>query len=229
MPWQGETGAFDRQTSPGEPLMKKAIRGRLLSFAGDPSQSEGAVRYWPDGIVVVEAGRILAVGEASLIGPTLPAHVPVDHYPEKLVMPGLIDTHIHYVQVEAIASYGAHLLDWLQKYAFVAEQKFADPAFAALQARFFLDELARHGTTTALIYCSVHPHSADALFAEAQRRRMGLIAGKVMMDRNAPAALLDDAISSYDDSKALIGRWHGRGRLRYAITPRFAMTSTRAA
>jgi guanine deaminase len=208
--------------------MKKAIRGRLLSFAGDPSQSDNALRYWPDGIVVMEAGRILAVGEASVIAPSLPEHLSIDHYPEELVLPGLIDTHIHSVQIEAIASYGAQLLDWLHNYAFVAEQKFADPAFAAAQAGFFLDELVRNGTTTALVYCSVHPHSADALFIEAARRHMGIIAGKVMMDRNAPVTLLDDATSSYDESKALIGRWHGRERQRYAITPRFAVTSTPA-
>jgi guanine deaminase len=208
--------------------MKRAVRGRLVSFAGDPAETQDAVRYWPDGIVVIDAGRIAAVGDARTIGPTLPPQTPVDHYPDHLVMPGFIDTHIHYVQIEAIASFGLQLLDWLQNYAFVAEQKYADPAFAARQARFFLDELLRNGTTTALVYCSVHPQSADALFAEAERRGVGVVAGKVMMDRNAPAALRDDATSSYDDSKALIARWHGRGRARYAITPRFAITSTPA-
>jgi guanine deaminase len=207
-------------------MMTRAVRGRLLSFAGDPTQDTRAVRYWPDGAVVVESGRISAVGDAHIVMPTLPPRTPTDHYPDDLILPGLIDTHIHSVQVEAIASFGAQLLDWLNNHAFVAEQKFADPAFAACQASFFLDELLRNGTTTALIYCSVHPQSADALFAAAERRRMGVIAGKVMMDRNAPAVLTDTAQSSYDDSKALISRWHGRGRLRYAITPRFAITST---
>jgi len=208
--------------------MQRAVRGRLLSFAGDPAESKDAVRYWADGIVAIEAGRIAAVGDARAIAPTLPPHTPVDHYPDHLVLPGLIDTHIHYVQVEAIASFGLQLLDWLENYAFVAEQKFADPAFAARQARFFLDELLRNGTTTALAYCSVHPHAADALFAEAERRGMGIAAGKVMMDRNVPDGLRDDAQSSYADSKALIARWHKRGRARYAITPRFAITSTPA-
>jgi guanine deaminase len=207
--------------------MTRAIRGRLVSFTGDPAHDAGAVRYRPDGVVVIdEGGRISAVGDAVEILPGLPPQTPVDHFPDDLILPGLIDTHIHYVQVEAIASYGAQLLDWLNNYAFVAELKFADPAVAARQATFFLDELLRNGTTTALVYCSVHPQSADALFAEAERRHMGVIAGKVMMDRNAPAALTDTAQSSYDDSKALIGRWHGRDRLRYAITPRFAITST---
>jgi guanine deaminase len=206
--------------------MQRAVRGRLLSFAGDPAASKDAVHYWPDGIVVIEAGRIAAVGEARAIAPTLPPHTPVDHHPDHLVLPGLIDTHIHYVQIEAIASFGLQLLDWLENYAFVAEQKYADPAFAARQARFFLDELLRNGTTTALVYCSVHPHSADAVFAEAERRGMGIAAGKVMMDRNVPDGLRDDAKSSYADSKALIARWHKRGRARYAITPRFVVSST---
>lgn len=208
--------------------MQRAVRGRLLSFAGDPAESADAVRYWHDGMVAIDDGRIVAVGDASSIAPGLPARTSVDHYPDNLIMPGFIDTHIHYVQIETIASFGLQLLDWLENYAFVAEQKFADPAFAAKQARFFLDELLRNGTTTALVYCSVHPHSAEALFAEAERRGIGLAAGKVMMDRNAPAALRDDASSAYADSKALIARWHKRGRARYAITPRFVLTSSEA-
>jgi guanine deaminase len=206
--------------------MQRAVRGRLVSFAGNPAESEDAVRYWPDGIVAIDGGRIVAVGDAPAIAPTLPPQTPVDHYPEQLIMPGFIDTHIHYVQIEAIASFGLQLLDWLKNYAFVAEQKFADPAFAAQQARFFLDELLRNGTTTALVYCSVHAHSADALFEEAERRGMAVAAGKVMMDRNVPDGLRDDAASSYADSKALIARWHKRGRARYAITPRFVVSST---
>jgi guanine deaminase len=208
--------------------MQRAVRGRLVSFSGDPAESQDAVRHWADGMVVIEGGRIAAVGEASAIAPTLSSQTPVDHYPDHLIMPGFIDTHIHYVQIEAIASFGLQLLDWLKNYAFVAEQKFADPGFAAREARFFLDELLRNGTTTALAYCSVHPHSADALFTEAERRGMGIAAGKVMMDRNVPDGLRDDAASSYADSKALIKRWHRRGRARYAITPRFVVSSTPA-
>ncbi len=144
-------------------------------------------------------------------------------------MPGFIDAHIHYPQTQVIGSYGAQLLDWLHNYTFVEEQKFADPGHCARIAEFFLDELFRCGTTTAMVYCTVHPQSADAFFAEAERRGARMIAGKVMMDRDAPEALKDTAERGYDESKALIERWRGRGRLDYAITPRFAVTSTQGA
>ena len=148
--------------------------------------------------------------------------------PARLIMPGFIDAHVHYPQTQVIGSYGAQLLDWLHNYTFVEEQKFADPAHCARIAAFFLDELFRSGTTTAMVYCSVHPESVDAFFAEAEERGARMIAGKVMMDRDAPEALMDTAERGYDESKALIERWRGRGRLDYAITPRFAVTSTEA-
>jgi guanine deaminase len=135
---------------------------------------------------------------------------------------------VHYVQTGMIASYGEQLLDWLNRYAFPAEMAFRDPAHAGAMARVFCDELLRNGTTTALVFCAVYPHSVDALFAEAERRGMRMIAGKVLMDRNAPEPLRDTAQQGYDESKALIARWHGRGRSLYAITPRFAGTSTPA-
>ena len=127
-----------------------------------------------------------------------------------------------------IGSYGAQLLDWLHNYTFVEEQKFADPAHCARAADFFLDELFRSGTTTAMVYCTVHPQSVDAFFAAAEERGARMIAGKVMMDRDTPEALRDTAERGYDESSALIERWRGRGRLDYAITPRFAVTSTQA-
>jgi guanine deaminase len=209
---------------------RRAIRGRLLTFADDPVVAGAAAshRYWADGLVVVESGRIVAVASAPDLLPSLPAGTPVDHYPEQLVLPGLIDTHIHFPQTQVIASYGAQLLEWLQKYTFVEEQKFAATAHAERVARFFLDELFRNGTTTAVVYCSVHPESAEALFAESHRRNARMVAGKVMMDRGAPDGLLDTAQRGYDESKALIGRWHGRGRQLYVISPRFALTSTPA-
>ena len=208
----------------------RAIRGRLLSFTAEPAGpgDGGSYRYLADGMLRVEHGRIAAVGPAAEIAPTLPPGTPVEHLPDALVMPGFIDPHIHFPQTQVIASYGAQLLDWLEKYTFIEEQRYADPAHAASNARFFLDELLRNGTTTAAVYCSVHPQSADAFFAETARRGTAMSAGKVMMDRNAPEALRDTAQSGYDGSRALIARWHGRNRQLYAVTPRFAVTSSEA-
>ena len=157
-----------------------------------------------------------------------PKDAKVDDWSGKLILPGFIDAHIHYPQTRVIGSYGAQLLDWLHKYTFVEEQKFADPAHAAAVAEFFLDELFRNGTTTAVVYCTVKPQSAEAFFAASERRGARMIAGKVMMDRDAPLELTDTPEQGYDESKALIERWHGKGRLDYAITPRFAITSSDA-
>ncbi|MBX6321574.1 MAG: guanine deaminase [Rhodospirillaceae bacterium] len=209
---------------------QRAIRGRLLTFLGDPAVAGAAAshRCIEDGLIVVADGRIARVGEAAALLPALPAGLPIDDHRGCLVMPGLIDLHVHYPQTRVIASYGTQLLEWLQRYTFPAERRFADPAHAAAAARFFCDELLRNGTTTAAVYCTVHPQSAEALFAEAARRDMRLIAGKVLMDRGAPADLTDTAQRGYDESKRLIACWHGRGRLRYAVTPRFALTSSEA-
>lgn len=208
---------------------RRAIRGRLLGFTDDPAEAgPAACRYIEDGLIVVEDGAILETGPAADLIAKLPAGTPVDHYPDSLVMPGLIDLHIHYPQTRVIASYGAQLLEWLNKYTFVEEAKFGDPAHAAAVARFFLDELLRNGTTTAAVYCTVHPESVEAFFTESEARGTMMLAGKVMMDRNAPDALRDTAESSYAESRALIGTWHNRGRQRYAVTPRFAVTSTEA-
>ena len=209
--------------------MTRVVRGRLLSFM-DSLRSAGvaAYRYIEDGALRVEGGRIVEVGDAPDVLAHAPADAVVDDYRGRLVLPGFIDSHIHYPQTRVIASYGAQLLEWLQKYTFVEELKFSDPAHAASVARFFLDELARHGTTTAMVYCTVRPESAEAFFAEAERRNARMIAGKVMMDRNAPPGLTDDPQRGYDESKALLTKWHGRGRLGYAVTPRFAITSTPA-
>jgi len=211
-------------------LPPTALRGRLLSFLAAPKGAGDAAsyRYIPDGVVVVEAGRIARVGPAAEVLPALPAGTAVDHYPDELILPGFIDAHLHFPQTQVIASYGAQLLDWLQKYTFVAEQRYADQAYAERQAKWFLGELLANGTTTAAVYGSVHPGSAEAFFAESERLGTAMIAGKVMMDRNAPSGLLDTAQSSYDDSRALLERWHGKGRQRYAVTPRFAITSTEA-
>jgi guanine deaminase len=208
----------------------RAVRGRLLDFQDDPAAVGAAAshRYHHDGLLVIEAGRIARAGDARALLPELPPGTPVDAYPDCLILPGLIDTHIHYPQTQVIASYGAQLLEWLNRYTFVEEQRFGDPEHAAAIARFFLDELLRNGTTTAAVYCTVHPESVAAFFAESERRNTRMIAGKVLMDRNAPAALADTAKRAYAESKALLETWHGRGRQRYAISPRFAVTSSRA-
>ncbi|WP_299362236.1 guanine deaminase [uncultured Paracoccus sp.] len=203
--------------------MQTLIRGRVLGFHADPAETTTSYAWHEDGAILIEDGRIVAVGDHADLARAGVAEI--DHRP-CLVMPGFIDPHIHFPQVQVIASWGAQLLDWLTTYTFPEEARFADPDHAARMAEAFLDQLIAHGTTTACAFGSVHPGSVDALFAAAAARDMALIAGKVMMDRNAIPAVQDSARQSYDDSKALIGRWQGSGRLRYAITPRFAITST---
>lgn len=205
-------------------------RGQLLSFVSDPGGSEDAAsyRFFPDGAFIVEGGRIAALGPADGILAALPDGIPVVDHGRRLIVPGFIDTHIHYPQSDVIAAGGRQLLDWLENHAFAEEGRFADAEHAAEVAEFFLDELARNGTTTALVFCTVHPVSVDAFFAAAARRRLRMMAGKVLMDRNAPPALCDSPAAADVDSRALLERWHGRDRLLYAITPRFAPTSSEA-
>jgi guanine deaminase len=209
-------------------LSSRAIRGRLLTFLRAPRGAGDAqsYRYIDDGIILVKDGRIEAVGPADELTARLAARTPVERHAGALILPGFVDPHIHYPQTQVIASYGAQLLEWLEKYTFVEEQKFADPVHAARNAEFFLDELARNGTTTAVAYCTAHPASAEALFAAAHKRNAGMIAGNSVMNRNAPPGLLAPAATAMADSRDLIRRWHGTGRQRYAVTPRFAITST---
>ena len=202
----------------------RCIRGRLLTFAAQ----EAPPLYIENGALLVEAGKITAVGEWDDVRTRAPVAAQFDDHRDKLIMPGFIDAHIHYPQTRVIASYGAQLLEWLQKYTFVEEQKFHDVVHAEKVANFFLDELARCGTTTAAVYCTSHPNSVEAFFAASQSRGLRMIAGKVMMDRNAPNGLMDTAERGYAESRDLIARMHGRGRFSYAITPRFAVTSTEA-
>ena len=184
------------------------------------------MQVFADGILCVVGDKVEEAGPADAILRRLPSDVELIDHSGRLIMPGFIDTHIHYPQVDVIASYGAQLLDWLTDYTFPAEARLADQAVARETASFFLDELLRNGTTTALVFATVHPHSADAIFEAARSRGMRLIAGKVLMDRHCPEALRDSAESGYRDSKALIEKWHGVDRLGYAITPRFAVTSS---
>lgn len=209
-----------------------AHRGEILHCLDDPGDSsdrgEQAWQYFADGLLIVEDGYVVACGEAQSLSASLPEATEIYRHTDGLIVPGLIDTHIHYPQCEIIAAYGSQLIDWLQRYAFPAEEKFADADTATATADFFLDELLRNGTTTALVFGTVHAQSVEAFFQAALRRNLRMICGKVMMDRNAPEALCDTPQSSYDDSKALIKRWHGKARLGYAITPRFAPTSSAA-
>jgi guanine deaminase len=208
-----------------------AVRGPALTFSGDPFRNglDDTMVHQPDAIVAMADGHIVHFGPASLIAPLLPAGTEVrDYGKDALISAGFVDTHVHYQQTPMIASHGAQLLDWLNKYTFPTELKFADKAHARTVAKLFLQENLRNGITTSCVYCTVHPHSVDALFEEAEAIGLRLAAGKVLMDRNAPAGLLDTAQSGYDESLALIRKWHGRGRLLYAITPRFAGTSTPA-
>lgn len=206
-----------------------ALRASILHCTADPglSGNASAVEHMRDALVVIDGGVIVAVGPAASLLPTLGADVMVDDQRDKLLLPGFIDTHVHYPQVDVIASYGAQLLEWLNTYTFPAEAKFADRAHADAAASFFLDRLLENGTTTASVFCTVHPESVNAFFGESERRGLRMIAGKCLMDQHAPIALRDTATTGIAESRELIERWHGHARSLYAITPRFAVTSTR--
>ncbi len=207
-----------------------AFRGSILHCLDDPGDGIASpdVEFFEDGLLLVTGGKVEQLGDAASLLPQLPDGVQVTDYTGRLILPGFIDTHIHFPQTDMIASYGEQLLDWLEKYAFPTEARFADADHGAEVAAFFLDELLRNGTTTAQVLGTVHPQSVDAIFTAAQRKGLRLIAGKVLMDRNCPENLRDTPDDAYRDSKALIERWHGQDRLLYAITPRFAPTSTEA-
>lgn len=214
------------QNQPDQPLLK-AIRGSFLDFVDDPfyvAEAE-SVRYLPDGLLVLEGGQVKAFGAYDDLQAEY-GEIPTTVYAERLMMPGFIDTHIHYPQTEIIAAYGEQLLEWLDQYVFPTEGKFHDKDYAKKVANIFLDQLLSNGTTTALVFAAVFPQSVDAFFEAAAARNLCMIAGKVMMDRNAPEYLCDTAESAYQETKALIEKWHKKGRLRYAVTPRFAITST---
>ena len=209
-------------------MSQKLLRGRILTFHAEPQtpQDDSAHRYIEDGALLIENGVIAACGDYADVRKAAAEDVElIDHRPH-LLMPGFIDTHLHFPQVQVIASWGAQLLDWLENYTFPAEARYADPDHAARMSGHFFDELIANGTTTTVAYCSSHKSSADAYFTEAARRNMRVIGGKVMMDRNAPDAVCDTAQSGYDDTKALIAEWDKKGRAHYAISPRFAITST---
>ena len=208
--------------------MRQAFRASILHCLADPGEGSesSALEYFEDGLLVIENGLVVEAGDASSLLPQLSDDVAIRKYPGKIIVPGFIDCHVHFPQLDIIASYGEQLLDWLNRYAYPAEAKFADENYAREIAEVFLGELLRNGTTTALVFGTVHAHSVDAILEAAESRGMRLIAGKVLMDSNCPDELQDSPESAYADSKALIERWHGKDRLGYAITPRFALTSS---
>jgi guanine deaminase len=203
-----------------------AHRGRFLHLGADPATG-GAMHYLEDGLMRIDtSGRVASLEPAVSALASLAPGIPVIDHAGALIVPGFVDAHVHYPQCGVIAAWGTQLLDWLQRYTFPAEGRFDDARLARRTADFFLDELLRNGTTTALVFGTVHPVSVDAFFTACSERNLRMLCGKVMMDRNAPDYLLDTAESSYEQSAELIERWHGRNRLEYAVTPRFAPTST---
>ncbi|MDH7588884.1 guanine deaminase [Serratia bockelmannii] len=208
-----------------------AIRGNFFDIAAcveAPQQLEERLRHVPDGLLLLNDGVIVWFGSWQQGEALLPPGFAVTEYRDKPIVPGFIDTHIHYPQTEMIGAYGDQLLDWLNNYTFPTESRYGCEQHADVMSAFFLRELLSNGTTTALVFGTVHPQSVDTLFSQAAALNMRLIAGKVMMDRHAPEALLETPEQSYRQTRELIERWHGKGRLGYAITPRFAPTSTPA-
>ncbi|MDO8651023.1 MAG: guanine deaminase [Undibacterium sp.] len=206
----------------------QAYRASVLHFTCDPAFHQDAHVWHEDGLLIIRDGKVQAAGDYAGLKNTLPEGLSVQDYRGKIILPGFIDTHVHYPQTDMIASSAPGLLPWLETYTFPTERQFSDPAHASEVARFFLDELLRCGTTTAMVYCTVHPESVDAFFTESEARNLRMVAGKVMMDRNCPEFLRDTAESGARESEALIKKWHQRGRQLYAITPRFAPTSSDA-
>ncbi len=200
--------------------------GSVAHCLADPGSRSTGFEAFEDGALLIEEGRIVDVGPAERIASGVDAHV--EDFGGRLIVPGFIDCHVHFPQLDIIASFGEQLMDWLERYAYPAEMRLAEVEYARELARLFVDQLIANGTTSALVFATVHRHSAECLFEEALERNLRLIAGKVLMDRGAPDALLDTAETGVADSRALIETWHGRGRLGYAITPRYALTSSEA-
>ncbi len=207
---------------------QSAFRGSIAHCRSDPYLNPGrAIEYFDDGLLLVDNGSVVAVGPAvEMLQDESLNGVDITDYTGQLIIPGLVDIHMHYPQTDVIASYGTQLLEWLEKYTFPAEMQFRDAEHALAGAEFFVEELLRNGTTTALVFATVHKESADALFRVAERLNLRLVTGKVMMDRNCPEGLRDTPEQGYEESQQLIDRWHGVQRLSYAVTPRFAPTSS---
>ena len=206
----------------------QAYRASLLHFHADPAFAEHAYAWHEDSLLLADGGKVVAAGDYAQLAPGLPPGTEVHDYRGKIIVPGFIDTHLHFPQTDMIASPAPGLLPWLETYTFPAERQFGDPAHGRAVADAFLDELLRCGTTTAMVYCTVHRESVDAFFEASEARGLRMAAGKVLMDRNCPEFLRDTAEGGVRDSEDLIKKWHRRGRAMYAITPRFAPTSSEA-
>jgi guanine deaminase len=215
-------------TSNFTPSSTQAYRASILHFTSDPAIDQNAYAWHEDGLLIIKDGRVQTAGDYAKLRGDLPDGVSVHDYRGKLIVPGFIDTHIHYPQTDMIASPAPGLLPWLETYTFPTERKFCDLEHAQEVAGFFLDELLRCGTTTAMVYCTVHSSSVEAFFAQSEKRNLRMVAGKIMMDRNCPDFLCDTAETGARESEDLIKKWHKRGRQLYALTPRFAPTSTEA-
>jgi guanine deaminase len=199
-------------------------RAEILYFTADPAIEKDALVYYKNGYLIVKDGYIVKSGDYDKL-----KDISVDNivdYSGKIITPGFVDTHVHYPQLTMISEYGEQLISWLKTYTFPTEIKYSNHRYSSEKAGFFLDQLINNGTTTALVFATSSPVSVDAFFEQAQKRNMRMISGKVLMDRNAPSELLDTPQSAYEDSKTLIEKWHHKGRLDYAVTPRFAPTST---
>ena len=205
----------------------KLLTGQVLTFAGDPFHAsvDEVTRHETHGAVLVDGGKVVAVGPADSLRAAHPGAERVD-YGDALISAGFVDAHVHYPQTAIIASWGKRLIDWLNTYTFPEEMRFGDPAHASRIAERYFDLVVANGTTTTASYCTIHPESVGAYFTAAEARGLRVFGGKTCMDRNAPEGLCDTAGSAYDDSKRLLEAWHGRGRAGYVITPRFAPTST---
>jgi guanine deaminase len=207
-------------------MTKQLLLGQTLGFDGDAlADWQGATHHDSAGGVVIDAGLIVATGSGAALRAAHPDAAVTD-YGDALISAGFVDAHMHYPQTPIIASWGKQLIDWLNTYTFPQEMRLADTDYARQVADTTLDLALAHGTTTLTSFCTIHPGSVDAWFEGAAARGMAVVGGKTCMDRNAPDGLRDTVQSAYDDSKALLDRWHGKGRATYAITPRFSPTST---
>ena len=202
----------------------KVLLGQVLTFNSDPVNpaNENSFNYWEKGFVSIENGLISGVGDAN----ESPNVSTVVDYGKSLICAGFVDAHVHYPQIDVIASYGTQLLEWLDKYTFPEESRFSSKEVAVKASAFFCDELLKNGITTAAVFCTTHPESVDAFFEESTKRNLRMVAGKVLMDRNAPKVICDTPKTGYTQSQALINKWHKKGRNLYAVTPRFAPTSS---